>query len=347
MITQSEQPRRFATANMLTGWAGRLFRYDLRIAIHAASATFPYWRDRVLASAMLLVGAFALRTGLAERPWSIASWQAFGVGVVIGLAATRVIRARLLFHASDGPLAADALRRATRQRYILGWHAIGLVGLVLITIVARPVLLVVSVPGYVTGRLVAHAAGTAIPGLRFGGADARRHMLAALRHPAAAIGSVAILLVPLALAASTLDTGALAAITGVETAILMLALTAIDYPTVRILALTGHPPGATILRQGRNAILFLALAAPGALLALGPIPAATLAAVGAAALLLHTLRVLAYYVHRKPVADVVVFMTAAVTALTAFTAPIALPVVLLVALAHMYGRAHAKTWMLE
>jgi hypothetical protein len=327
--------------------ADRLFRYDRRIAINATRAIFPQWRDRLLAVTALLIAVAAVRAWFADRPWWVASWQACGASAVCGIACGHLIQARLAFHAADGPLAADALRPRTRLRYAAMWHVTGIATLAAVTVVARAPLLVVSLPGYAAGMVAAHgASGLAAKRWPFMKDGARRWIRLWLRHPLAAGVAAIALLVSLALLSSSLTQGALAVIAGVETALLVLALTTIDDGLVRFMAIAGHGSWGTIMRQGRGTALFLGWAVPVCLLVFGQTLAAIVAAIGATGLLLMAMRTLAYRLHRKRSADFLVMVMTTILALAAFAMPIMFPLIAVAILWQLQRRANARTWML-
>ena len=99
----------------------------------------------------------------------VAAWVALGTCVIIGIAAGRLITARLAFHGFDGLIAFDALHPPARRRYIAGWHGIVIALLTAVTLIARPSLLIVSIAAYIAGALVAGLMdGVRMPGIRIG-----------------------------------------------------------------------------------------------------------------------------------------------------------------------------------
>jgi hypothetical protein len=325
----------------------RLTRYDRRIAMNAIRATFPQWRDRLLAITMLLFALAIARAWFLDRSWWVASWQAFGAGALCGITFGQLIQARLAFHAYDGPLAVDALRPTTRLRYAATGHVIGIATLAAVTVIARAPLLVASVPGYAAGIVVAHGAGSfaanRLPLMKYG---FRRRVRSWLRHPLTAVGAAIAMLASLAMLSSSLTEGVLAAIAGIETAFVVIALTTIDDCLVRFLAIAGHGSWGTIMRQGRETMLFLGLTVPACLLLFGQALATVIAAIGAAGLLLMAVRTLAYRLHRKRSADLLVMAMTMVLALAAFAMPIIFPIIAIATLWRLQRRADARTWLL-
>lgn len=325
----------------------RLFRYDRRIAINATRATFSGWHDRLIAATMLLFALAAVRSWFLDRPWPIAAWAALGAGVLIGLTAGRLILVRLAFHAFDGPLAADALHSASRRRYLVAWHAIGLALLAIITIIARPSLLIASLPGYLIGALVWHGTGRfSIVGLGAEKAGFGRALRSWIQRPHAGIIAAAILLLSLPFLARSFGADALVVVAGIEAAILVLALTIVDDGSVRFLTIAGQGAWRIIGRQARGAMLFAGVAAPVCAFAFGPAVAGIVAATSIAALLLMVMRVLTYRSHGKRFADLTVSILTGLLILTAFSMPIILPFVAIAILWQLQRRSAARTWLL-
>ena len=190
---------------------------------------------------------------------------------MIGMGAGRLVGTRLAFHAFDGLLAADALHPRIRRHYMAAWHGVGLTLLALVTLIARPSLLVVSVPAYLTGVLVAgltdgfkiptHIVGTTRPGWT----------LRAWSHrPIAGVAAATVLLLAL-LPARTLGTNALMAVVGIGTVLLALILTSVDDAIVRFMTIAGHGSRHIIARHIRGLASFLAVAVSACWVMLGPI----------------------------------------------------------------------------
>lgn len=329
------------------GPAARLFRYDRRIAINAARATFSGWHDRLIAATMLLFALAAARSWILDRVWPIAAWTALGVGVMIGLIAGRLIAVRLAFHTFDGVLAADALCPALRRRYLILWCAIGLALLGIITVIARPSLLIASLPGYLIGAFVGHVTGSfSIAGYGAGKAGFGRMLRSWLQRPGAGIVAAAILLLSLAFTAQYLRGDALVVVAGIETALSGLALTIVDDSSVRFQTIAGRGAWRIIGRQARGAMIFVGIAAPVCAFAFGAALAAVVATTSIATLLLMAMRTLAYRIHGKGFADFIVSILTGLLILTAFSMPIVLPFVGIAILWQLQRRSAARTWLL-
>jgi hypothetical protein len=324
----------------------RLFRHDRLIASNTIRATFTGWHDRVIAALMLLAALAVVRAWFLDRPWTIATWAAFGMGAMTGMAAGRLVGTRLAFHAFDGLLAADALHPQIRRHYVAAWLGIGLALLAAMTLIARPALLVVSVPAYLAGVCVAgltngfripeHIAGTTRPGW----------MLRAWSHrPIAGVAAATVLLLAL-LPARTLGTNALMAVVGIGTMLLALMLTSVDDAIVRFMTIAGHGSRRIILHHIQGLASFLAVAVPACRVMLGPTAAGLVAAVCAAMLLFLSLRVLAYRLHARRFADLLVSILAGLLMLVAYSMPVVLPVIAVAMFWQLQRRGRTKTWLL-
>jgi hypothetical protein len=324
----------------------RLFCQDRMIASNTMRATFAGWHDRAIAAFMLLAALAVAHTWFADRPWMIAAWMAFGAGTLIGIGAGRLVRARLAFHAFSGLLAADALHPQTRRRYMTAWHGVGLALLAVTTLIVRPSLLVVSVPAYLAGVLIAGLIGGVRMPKRIAGTARPGWTLRTWSHRPIAGVAAATVLVPLLLPARTLGTNALMAVVGIATILLALTLTGVDDAVVRFMTIAGHGSRRIFVHHGKGIATFFAVSVPGCWIILGPVAAGIAAAACVAMLLLLTLRVLAYRLHTKRFADFLVSILAGLLMLVAYSMPVALPVLALAMLWQLQRRGRAKTWLL-
>lgn len=325
----------------------RLFRYDLRIVASETRAAFSGWLDRLAAAIVLLMGLAAMRSWFADRPWMIAAWAGLGAGAIVGLTAGRLVAARLAFHAADGPLAADALRRPTRRRYMISWHTIALALVAVVLLVARPSMLIFSLPGYLVGTLAGHGTGDLAVAVLFTGKTTfARSIRSWMQHPPAGLLCAAILLLSLALPARMLGAPGLSVLAGIAATLLALALTTVDDEIVRFMTITGHGSWRIVARRMRGVMLFAGAAAPACMLAFGTLVAGIVAAASTAALLLMTIRILAYRLYGKRFAEFLVLMLVAAIAFVAFSMPVILPLVAIAIPWQLHRRAVAKTWLL-
>lgn len=346
--TQAVVPILFNTT--IKGMGGRLFDYDRRIVVNDIRAIFARWQDQLTAVIGLIIIIAGVRTWFVDRPWTVAAWAGLAAGGVLGITAGRLIASRLAFHVLDGSLAADALHLPTRQRYMIAWHATGLVVLAVVTLVARPPLVTVSLPGYVAGALIGGGPfGLAIPALarrKFRYDNTGRRIRSWAQRPRAGIVGAAILTLSLVSLAKLLSPNVMMALVGIEAAMLALALTVADDGIVRFLTIAGHGSWRIIARQARGAMLFVGLAAPVCAFAFGTVAAGIVATVSAAALLLMAIRILAYRLHGKRAADFLVSIVTALLIFVAYSIPFLVPVVAIAIIWQLHRRAATKTWVL-
>lgn len=324
----------------------RLFDYDRRLFLREVSAVLLRWTDRLIAAILLVCALGALRARLAERPWKVAVAIAVLSGLAVGLTIARAIVARLAFHGSDGLLAADALRSATRWRYTLAWHAIGLALLSLVLLVARADLLIASIPAYLVGALLGHAsAGLALAPRaahrRRAGSAVRSWLLRLSAGLAGAATLIALLAAFHAVKPIELDV-----VAGVAAGVLVVLLTTVDAAVVRFLTAVGFGCGRIVLRRSLPVLLFAAVAVPPCLFAFDAAVAGIVLAVASAGLVVLALRILAYRLHPPRVAGVMVSILIGVGLLFAAAMPVLLPFFVVVAAWHLHRRAAAKTWLL-
>jgi hypothetical protein len=324
----------------------RLFRQDRLIAWNTIRATFAGWHDRMIAALMLLAALAIVRAWFADRPRTVAAWVALAAGTMIGIGAGRLVATRLAFHAFDGLLAVDALHTQMRRRYMAAWHGIGLALLAVVTLIARPSLLVVSVPAYLAGAVVAGLTGGFGMPRRIAGTARPGWTLRVWSHrPIGGVAAAMVLLLSL-LPARALGTNALMAVVGIGTVLLGLALISVDDAIVRFMTIAGHGSRRVISHHAKGIATFVAVSVPGCWIILGPVAAGIVAAACAAMLLLLTLRVLAYRLHAKRFADFLVSILAGMLMLVAYSMPVALPVITLAMLWRLQRRGRTKTWLL-
>lgn len=324
----------------------RLFRHDWMVARNTIRATFAGWHDRVIAALMLVAALAGVRAWFVDRPWKVAAWAALAVGTMIGIGAGRLVATRLTFHTFDGLLAADALQPQARWRFVVAWHGVGLALLAATTLIARPSLLLVSVPTYLAGVLVAKLTVSLRMPWRIARTTRSRWTIRAWSYRPIAGASAATVLLLSMLPARTLGTNGLIAAAGIETVLLALMLTSVDDAIVRFMAVAGHGSRRIIVRHARGLASFLAAAVPGCWIILGPTGAGIVAAAGVAMLLLLTLRILAYRLHARRLADLLVSILAGLLMLVAYSTLVALPVIAVAMLWHLRRRGREKTWLL-
>lgn len=322
-----------------------MLRHDRLIAINTARANFTGWNDRLIAGAMLFLALAFVRGWAGDQSWKVAAGAACVAGVGIGIWASRLLAARIAFHRFDGLLAADAVQPALWRRYLLAWHGIGIATLATVTLIARPSLLVIGVPAYVAGALLAGAAGR-LATRRIAARPALGRSVQRLLHRPGAGVVAAILLLLSLLPAQALEKEGQMAVIGLEALLFAAALTPVEQDIVRFKAGSGHSPRRIVIGYSYGLLLFAAIAAPVCWLVIGPVPASIVLAISAAMLLLLAMRVCAYCVHGKRFADLLVSILVGLFALVAWWMIVLLPFVALAALWQLQRRAAAKTWLL-
>jgi len=325
----------------------RLLRYDAQIAINATRATFFRWHDRLIAATMLAIAIAVVRSRSADCPWPIAAWTGCGCGLILGIIGKRLVDARLSFHALHGLLAADALLPSTSKSYKLAWHAILLTGLTILTLVARPSLLIVSLPAYLIGTLVGHLvenlAQVSFMTKKIG---LGRFVQSWLQRPLAGLIGAMILVASLQISAHYFGRDALVAVAGIEAAMLSLALTVVDDSLVRFKTVSGHSSGRIVMCHARGELLLMGITAPICLIAFGPHVAGAVAGVSIAAMLLLAIRILAYRLYGRRLADLLVSCLVGLTMMAAFSMPVLLPFAIILTFWQLRRRADALTWVL-
>lgn len=323
----------------------RLFRYDRRIVINALRSAFARWHDRLIVLAAVLVALLAARASLATTPGAVATYLAFAAGLVIGLRTARLIGGRLAFHASDGVLAADALGAKSRRLYASMWHSLALAGVAVIILMVRPALLAFGLAGYLAGASLGHLVHGAWPGRFLGGVAPGRAIRAYLRRPSAGI-VLALVVLPLLLAVRSSGQGVQAATAGLLAAGAVPCLTTVDDALVGFLTSCGYGSWTIVQRHARGCLVFLSIVLPVCLIGRAFTIAGMVAATTAIGLALMAMRVLAYRLHERRPADLIVAMLVAVTAMVGAASPILLPFVVAVILWQLHRRAATRSWLL-
>lgn len=328
------------------GTTDRLFRHDGIIAVNTMRSAFAGWWDRLIAAALLVVMVVTLRGWFSDLAWTVAVWAACGGTAILGCGAQRLISARLSFHGFDGLLAADALNPAVRRRYGAAWHGVALTALATVVLIARPSLLIVAIPGYLAGVVVARlVGGVRTPHLGRGGRRTTWLVRSRLHDPSAGVAA-ALLLIAVLLSARGLGERAVLAVAGIATALLGLALTAVEDRVVRFMAIVGHGSIGTVVRHAKGLLTFAGLSVVSGGVIVGVVAAGLIAAVSLALLLFVALRILAYRLHGKRIADVLVGIVVGLILLVGYAVPVAVPLVVIAVLWHLYRRGRAKTWSL-
>jgi hypothetical protein len=136
-------------------------------------------------------------------------------------------------------------------------------------------------------------------------------------------------------------------IAGIATALVVLALTAIDAEAVRFMAETGHAGWRIVARRGRALLLLVAGVVPVLLIAQAPNLALMVAAVTGLGLALMAARILAYCAYARRTANLMLTGYAAALALAGLIAPLLVPLALAAIAWRLDRSAAAKRWMLQ
>lgn len=324
----------------------RLLRHDLILASNVLRVTFAHWPDRLLGAFMLIVCAAGARSLIASATEITALWVALAIGIIAGLAASRTLHARLAYQESGGLLAADALRPRERLQYAVAGHGLGLLLLVAATLVVRPSLLLMSVPGYVGGTLVAQLHRLRASRLGSHQSRATWAMQAWSRRPVAGLAAAALLMV-LLLPARTLPTNMQMALAGSATLLIALMLSRLDDTTVRFMASAGFGFGRLFTDHAKGLASFLAAAVAASWAVLGTQGAAVVSAASGVALLLFVLRILAYRLLERRGADLFVSVLLGVLMLVTYSFPPALPVITILMLWQLHRHGHERRWLIQ
>lgn len=327
------------------GSGNRLFRHDRAIAVNSLRANFSRWHDRLTALGILAAGLAVAHSWSIDQAWATAAWAAALAAGAAGLGTGHLLAVRLAFHRSDGVLAADALQPARARPFRFAWHASALTGIAAITLIARPALVLVSIPAYVAGAALAEVTSR----LTLPRARARlafdRSIGLRLHRPIAGAAAAGVVLLSLAPAQLLNPNGRLALI-GIEVVLFAMLLTRVDHAIARFRSTIGHRPLQLLLDHAAGLLVFVGIAAPGCWLVGEPLAAGILVAAAAAMLWLLAMRVFAYCANGKRVADVLVTVMTGLLVLIAFAMIILLPVVAGVMLWQLHHRAASKTWLL-
>ena len=334
-----------------TGWAppdykSRLLSYDIIVTWNTLRVTFGRWQDRLMA-AIMLVAAFAVtRLWFNTQDWTTAGWAALLANIMLAFGAGRLTHARLTFHASDGLLAVEALISRERRRYIAAWHGIALTLLIVLTTLLRPSLLVVSLIGYLAGAVAAHLANELGAWRRIARGRPGWSILPWSNRQSTGLAAAAILLLILVGVRSS-RTAEQMALAGMGTILLALALSRVDDQVIRFMAFAGHGTRRIVTHHAKGLASFFAVAVPGSCILLGLTGMAIVAALSSTMLLLLTLRTLAYRLHERRTADVLVSLLAGLLMLAAYWVPPALPVIAFAMLWQFHRRGRELTWLVE
>lgn len=324
----------------------RLFRHDRQIVINTVRANVSGWRDLLSAGAALVLILVVARFWLGGQPWKIAAWAALGLSLFIGVGVGRLLDARVAFHSFDGLLAADAVQPSLRRNYIVAWHGIAIIIGAAVTLIARPSLIVISLPAYLGGTLLGPLASRLPVGpAAFCKIANARTVRSWLNRPSAGIVAALPLLVSLFLV-RTLETKGVLAVIGMEAALFALMLTLVEQDVVRFKAISGYGPWRIVTDNAVGLLLFAGIVVPACWITIGSGPAAIVLVISATMLLLLAMRVLSYALYEKRFADLLVSMLGGVLVMVGYLMVVLLPFFIIAVLWQLQRRAAEKTWLL-
>ncbi|MBY0283989.1 MAG: hypothetical protein K2W81_08500 [Sphingomonas sp.] len=331
----------------VTDWINtRLFRHDRMVVVNELRAGLSAWTDRLIAVAVALIALVALHSWLSPRPLIVAGWAIAGLAAASGASGARLIEQRRIFHAYDGIIAADALADRAWRRYAAPIHAL-LCGIVaFVALIGRPATLGVAIISYLVGAGCGHIASR-IMRRRSGATPSAPLRLdrSLLQRPIA--GALAAIPVTLPLLFfSSAATEAMLVLTGVIAGAVALMLTLVDDGAIRFMALSGYKVGRIIGLHSRSLLVFSLLTVLACLILSASAAAIVIGCVAVAAFGVMTARILAYRVHAKRSADLIVGIGAVAAVLAGVALPLLLPLVVVAILWQLYRRAAPATWLL-
>lgn len=303
------------------------------------------WHDRFLAIVLVATCLAVAHQGLAERTPRQAMWIAMAIGATAGVAASRALADRLRYHVGEGALAALALQRACRHRYLIACHA----AIVAVFAAAMAIVRADTIPVVCAAYLTAAtggAVGIGRPSASSAGwrPTINRRLLSWQRRPAAGVFAAVLILI-VTLAAPTDDSARLA-VCALASCAVIAVLTQVEPAVVRFLALSGHGLGSILLRRAAGGLTFLFVAPVAASVAVGLAGAVVVGSVIAGMLVLMALRIQAHRLYARLQAELIVAMLVFVIAMAVLLSPfVALPVAALAGWRLSRAAAHQR-WMI-
>lgn len=345
----------------------RLLRYDLTILRNGFAAAFASLRDRLLLAVMLIVlGALAARARPSGVEWPIVAAAAITFGASVQLRLAR----RLDDLAAESPLAADALEVASRRRYQAAWHLIAVAAALAAAMLTGQLRSIPAWPAYAVGVLLAMvwrslpkpsfasrarpaspAATTATPEAPSAwtamALSIARRQIGLASEPVRLVAVLAAAALTATIAAALLRHVASRAVADVGFGLIAIGsafwLSRVDHAVVRFAAFAGHGPAASVAAHASGGAIAGLLSAGAA--ALVDTRLAVLASlVFAGALTLLVLRVLAYRLHPKRNADLMLTLAFGVAGLIGSAAPFLLPLMLVASGLALARRSRSATW---
>lgn len=329
-----------------TGRKKRLLRHDRMIVANELRSAFASWTDRLIALAVVLIALAAARSALSPQPFIVAASAIAALATVAGAGAALMIERRLVFHAQEGVLAADALAEDARRHYVLSIHGLACAILTLCAAIGRPEAALLAPIAYLIGAGIGHIACRVV---LMGASPRRPSPLRAIRRllqrpVAGAVAAIPIVLSLLLL--RSIEPGPMAGFIGMVSAVAALLLTMVDDKAVRFMTESGYSAARIIGIHARPLLMFVVPSVLAALVLSGGLVAIVMSGVALAALIFMTSRILAYRTHSKRAADTLLSIAAGVVGLTGFWMPMLLPVIVIAILWQLHRRSVRATWLL-
>ncbi|MGV3710242.1 MAG: hypothetical protein ACO1Q7_15520 [Gemmatimonas sp.] len=321
-------------------------QHDRMIVANALRFSLSSWSDRLFAPALVVIGLFAIRSALADRPFIFAATAVASIATAAGAGAARLIERRVVFHCQDGVVAAHALAQGARLRYALPIHALVSAILTVCALIGRPAAALLAPVGYLIGAGLGHVV------CRQALADTSRRPIVSLRvinrqlqRPIAGACAAALVVLPQLLLPSV-EPNAIATTVGILSAVVALLLTMLEYDVIRFMTESGYSSGRIIGIHARPVVIFCCVAVVVSLTISDTLVAIGILGVALAALILLRVRILAYSVHPKRIADTLVSVCG-IICFAVITMPMLLPVVAIAIIWKLHRSAASATWLLR
>lgn len=327
--------------------ASRLIRHDGLIMTNQVRQALKPWRELLIPLiAIPLLLAFA-RNALDAMPPEAALYLCLFIAFSLGFSAARLIGRRLEFLRTDSVVAPEALRARAARRYALlcASASVASVAALIALLQSRALLLgcAAILGGMAIGGVLQLGVSVAIVPH---GQLARLRAGSWLRRPIAGlVFACAFTLIVLMIALRVTGSDRII-VMAIAAFLLSLPLTHVDIASVRFMASSGLSCWRSIRHHLRGPILFMGIAVPIAFLAAGFPASGLVAGIASALLLMIAMRVLAYRIFERRIADVIVSVLQALLLMIGFSVPLALPLALPAVLWWLARRARHATWLI-
>ncbi|MBO9715142.1 hypothetical protein [Sphingomonas sp.] len=324
----------------------RLLRHDRMIVANELRSAFSSWGDLLIALAVLSIALAAERSALSGRPFLFAATAVVALAAAAGAGAALMIQRRMDFHSQDGVLAADALAEDARRHYALSIHALVCAMVTIGAAIGHPPAALLAPIGYLVGAGICQVAcRTALTGASPRQPSSLRAVGRLLRRPISGALAAIPALLPLLLLGS-IGPGPMAAFLGLVSAVAAILLTTLDYKVVRFMTESGYSAGRIVGIHARPLSIFLILTVFASLVLSERLVALVISGAVLAALVLMTTRILAYRIHSKRTADMLVSICTGAVCLAGIAMPMLLPLIVAAILWYLHRRSNPTTWLL-